>query len=455
MLAPPQNNTPRAWVKFWFGAYKSLGDNDMHYKFQTFFSLWLAAWLSLCAPALVLAQAKDAKPDEIDVQSIKAPPRNVKDILRILDQSKSDKTDFDRASEVLQRAAPADASDVVAMNAYHYRKSLAFQSLGKLDEAVISSRLAAIDFKHPKWEFEMRDLINLAVIENFIGNQQTGIKLLISAKVIAERNRANGFVLSINRLLVGMYSTIGNFEAAKLALLEADAQMVMMRRSPRLAEFSDRAESQLESARGVYFSSQGLWIESERSLRKAIRYLELSYQAAKASPKSVDELAEGPRALTDGSNSTRQFITQISSRTLNLSEVVLQQRKLVDAEFYAREAMKLSLDNFGRNSSDVGRALATLSRIISEQGRFDEALLLAKASMTAHAESGITDESRTMAVARKFYATALVANGQYKDADTAFTQMMASVQKDPELAKTFNRNDLDWVMAMQKIGKGD
>lgn len=47
----------------------------MHYKFQTLFSLWLTAWLSLWAPGLVLAQAKDIQAEEIDVQKIKAPRR--------------------------------------------------------------------------------------------------------------------------------------------------------------------------------------------------------------------------------------------------------------------------------------------------------------------------------------------------------------------------------------------
>ena len=427
----------------------------MHYKFQTLFSLWLAAWLSLWAPALVLAQAKDTKAEEIDVQKIKAPPRDVKDILRILEQSQIDATEIERAKAVVAQPAPPADSSAEVLNAYHYKRSVAFQKLGKLDEAVLSARLTALKFKHPNPQFELRDIVNMGVIENFLGNQPQAIKAFTTAKAGAEKYKMGGMILGTNRLLVGAYSNTGNFEAAKASMLDADAQMTMMRRSPRLGEFVNIWESQVESARGIYLSSQGLWVESERAYRKALHLLNIAFKNVQDNAKRVDELADGPRVLSDGTNTTRGYLTQISSRSLNLAEVLLQQRKMVDAEFYAREALKLSLDNFGRNSSDVGRALATLSRIISEQGRFAEALLLAKASMAAHAESGVTDESRTMAVARKFYATALVAQGQYQEAHQSFTNMMASVQKDPELAKTFNRNDLDWVMAMQKIGKGD
>ncbi len=425
----------------------------MNYKFQKLFAVLFATWVGLVACTGAFAQAKDSKPDDIEIQKIKAPPRDVKDILRVLEQSPIDLSEIERAKAVVAQPEPPAGSSAEVLNAYHFKRSVAFQKLGKLDEAVVSARLTALDFKHPNPQFELRDIVNMGVIENFLGNQPQAIKAYLTAKAGAEKNKMGGMILGTNRLLVGAYSSTGNFEAAKASMLDADAQMTLMRRSPRLGEFVNLWESQVESARGIYLSSQGLWVESERAYRKALHFLNIAFKNAQDNAKRVDELADGPRVLTDGSNTTRGYITQISSRSLNLAVVLLQQRKLVDAEFYAREALKLSLDNFGRNSSDVGRALATLSRIISEQGRFDEALLLAKASMTAHTESGITDESSTMAMARKFYATALVAKGQYKEADQAFTQMMASVQKDPELAKTFNRNDLDWVMAMQKIGK--
>ena len=409
-----------------------------------------ALWL---APPAALGQAKP-QDDEADITAIKPPPRDVKDILRVLETSKIDMTDIERARKIIAAPAPAPGSDTKTLNAYHYRRSLAYQKLGQINQAVIEMRKAALDHRLTGSDFEMRDLIDLSVLETFSGNFPGAIKLQQEAKAMAERSRMGGFILTTNRLLVNSYAVIGNFDAAKTMLLDADAMMVRLRSSPRLGDFAAIWEGNLESSRGVYFWQQGQWVESERALRRALRFLNQGYEAAKKNPKTFDELfADGERTPGDGTNNTRIYVLQILNRSLNLADVLLQQRKLIDAEYYAREALALGLANFGRNSTDVGKSLAQLSKIISEQGRFQEAVLLARAALTAQAESGITDDSRVMAMARKFYATALVANGQYQDADQMFGQMMIGVRKDPELEKTFNPSDLDWVLAMQKVGK--
>lgn len=417
--------------------------------------LWpLLVTLLSCSWLPVAHAQKPATEAELDVAAIKPPPRDVKDILRVLETAKPDMTEIERARKIIASPPPAQDADNKALNEYYYKRSLSFQKLGKIREAVADMRLAALDYHLDNPQFELRDLVDLSVLENFAGNSQQAIKALEKAKVMAERMRLGGAILTVNRLLVANYTAVGNFEKAQALLLDADALMTSLRRSPRLADYVTVWEGNLESTRGIYFWQQGQWVESERALRKALRLLHQGYQAAKSNPKKVDDLADGGRTLGDGTNNVRNFITQIINRDLNLADVLLQQRKLIDAEYYAREALAMALDNFGRNSTDVGKSLSMLSKIISEQGRFAEAVVLAQASLAAHTESGITDDSRVMAMARKFYATAQVANGQYLEADQTFNLMMAGVRKDPELEKTFRPDDLDWVLAMQKIGKG-
>jgi hypothetical protein len=60
-----------------------------------------------------------------------------------------------------------------------------------------------------------------------------------------------------------------------------------------------------------------------------------------------------------------------------------------------------------------------------------------------------------MAQARRSLGTALVADSKYASANTAFEEMQAGIQGDPELAKTFLAGDLDWVLAMLKTNKAD
>lgn len=407
-------------------------------------------WLNT---SLAQTPAQD-RADEVDVAAIKPPPRDVKDILRVLEQGKIDLSEIEQARKILATPRPAPDADNPTWNEFHFKRALAQQKLGRISEAVVEMRQAAFDRRLSDPKLEARDLIDLSVLESFAGNTANAIDALEKAKkVLRSVPQAGGFLLTVNRLLVINYATVGNFETAKTTLVEMDNLLNRLRRAPLVAEYISIWEANVESARGTLLWQQGQWVESERSLRKALRLLQQNYQAAKTSANKADDLTTSGRTYSDGTNNPRMHLSQIILRNMNLADVLLQQRRLIDAEFYAREALKLALDNFGRNSTDVGKALATMSKIVSEQGRFPEAVLLAQASLKAHTESGITDESRIMAMARKFYATALVADGQHQEADKVFNEMMAGVRKDPALEKTFNPADLDWVLAMQKIGK--
>jgi len=46
------------------------------------------------------------------------------------------------------------------------------------------------------------------------------------------------------------------------------------------------------------------------------------------------------------------------------------QQKLIEAEYYHREALKIYLGLGGKNSNRVARAIARLSQVITEQGRY-------------------------------------------------------------------------------------
>lgn len=418
--------------------------------FMLAMTLLTGFWLNT---SLAQAPAQD-RVDEVDVAAIKVPPRDVKDILRVLEQGKVDLTEIEQARKILALPQPAPDADNPTWNSFHFKRALANQKLGKISDALAEMRMAALDRRLSDPKLQVRDFVELSVLESFSGNTANAISALEKAKNIARGiPQAGGFLLTINRLLVINHATAGNFETAKTTLAEMDNLLNRLRRAPLVAEYISIWEANVESARGTLQWQQGLWVESERSLRKALRLLNQNYQAAKNSSTKADDLVSGERTISDGTNNPRMHLSQIILRNMNLADVLLQQRRLIDAEFYAREALKLALDNFGRNSTDVGKALATMSKIVSEQGRFPEAVLLAQASLKAHTESGITDESRIMAIARKFYATALVADGQHQKADKVFNEMMAGVRKDPALEKTFNPADLDWVLAMQKIGK--
>ncbi|HAT39719.1 hypothetical protein [Polynucleobacter necessarius] len=82
-------------------------------------------------------------------------------------------------------------------------------------------------------------------------------------------------------MLTTFYANSGNFDAAKKTLHDLENALNSLRRSRGFSNYGSFLESNFESARGIYYSSQGQWIESERALRKAIHLLEMQSEQVK------------------------------------------------------------------------------------------------------------------------------------------------------------------------------
>ena len=288
------------------------------------------------------AQAQDIpKEGSIELENIKAPPRDIKDILKVLEQAKPDQITVDKSRAIIALPIP-QTQDTDELNNFYQRRSKAYQNLGQINLAISDAIKAAKDFPSSNPRFRMADFINLGVYEGLGGKNTNAIKAYQEAKSIqlAALPNLSGFQVAMGRLIITSNSSAGNFEAAKIALDDLESLMFTLRRTRAYFDYGSNWESGYESARGIFFSSQGKWIESERALKKAIRLLEEIYQKVKANPQRVDSLALGPRVITDGLNNPDIYITQITNRELNLAYVLLQQRRLVDAEYYARKSLQ-------------------------------------------------------------------------------------------------------------------
>jgi CHAT domain-containing protein len=426
------------------------------------FSTYLSAAALLTAIALGFPTAFAQAPSSgkvvaaIDLEKIKPPPRDIKDILKVLQQSKPNATGIDKAKAIVATPIP-NTEDKEVLNAFYYKRAKAYQDLGKMQLAIADVVLTVEKYPATDPRMQLEDLIQLGVYEGLGGRNTNAIRAFERAMAYQKSNlpKAGGIQITIGRLLTTANANAGNFEAAKNALDNTEAALFNLRRINTYRVSGPAWESGYESARGIYFSSQGKWIESERAFRKAIHLLEQGYEKVKNSASKVDSLGDGPRVISDISNNPRFYITQIISREQNLAFVLLQQRRLMDAEYYARKALQLSLDKFGSSSTEVGRSLNMLARIVNEQGRHAEAVLLAEAAKKSAVDGGAPNDSIVMAQARRALGTALVADTKYASANAAFEEMRAGIQGDPELAKTFLAGDLDWVIAMLKTNKVD
>jgi len=406
--------------------------------------------------AFAQAQSPGKQETAIDLEKIKAPPRDIKDILKVLQQSKPNASGIDKAKAIVATPVPI-TEDKEVLNAFYYKRAKAYQDLGKMQQAIADTVLTVEKYPAIDPRMQLEDLIQLGVYEGLGGRNTNAIRAFERAMAYQKSNlpKSSGIQITLGRLLTTAYANAGNFEAAKNALDNTEAALFNLRRINVYKVSGPIWESGYESARGSYFSSQGKWIESERAFRKAIHLLEQGYEKVKNSASKVDSLGDGPRVFSNISNNPRFYVTQIISREQNLAFVLLQQRRLMDAEYYARKALQLSLDSFGSGSTDVGRSLIMLARIVNEQGRHAEAVLLAEAAKKSAVDGGVPNDSIVMAQARRALGTALVADAKYDSANTVFEEMRLGIQGDPALAKTFLAGDLDWVLAMLKTNKVD
>jgi len=420
-----------------------------------FFALYLCSLGSL---GLSHAQAQTViqNDTEVNLEKIKVPPRDIKDILRVLQQSKPNVAEMDKVKAIIATPVPV-TTDKEVLNTFYYKRAKAYESIGKMDQALADTMLTTQKYPARDPRMELEDIIREGFLEMMGGKNTNAIKAFERAKNYQTRNLPQliGYQLSLERVLTTSHAAAGNFEASKKALNNMESTLFILRRSSNYENQGPFWESNLLSARGIYFSSQGQWIESEKAFRSAIRFLEKGYEKVKTSASKVDALDDGPRLFANASNDPRIYNINIIHRELDLAYALLQQRRLTDAEYFARKALQQSLDSFGSGSVNVGDSLIMLARIVNEQGRHAESVLLAQAAKKSATDGGAPNDSIVMAQARRALGTALVADSKYAAANTAFEEMQAGIQGDPELAKTFLAGDLDWVLAMLKTNKAN
>jgi CHAT domain-containing protein len=389
----------------------------------------------------------------VDVDSIKPPPRNIKDILSLVEQTKPDLLEVEKAQKIIALPIPV-SSDPVVLNHFYSRRAIAYQFLGRMNLAIADMRIAVDQYPTSDPRLHMRDLTDLGVFES-LGGKNTSATETFERALNWQREKLsnlNGLRLTTQRQIINSLSAAGNFDRARNELVQQENLLTTLRRVPAYQTNASTWETQYESARGIFFLYQGQWIESERSLRKAVNLLKADYKKVKVSSTRLNEMDQEYRVQSD-TGSGRGLVTQQISRQLNLSLALLQQRKLIDSEYFAREATKLSLEVFGRNSTDTGRSLVALARVVNEQGRPAEAVLLAQAALSSLKEGGAAPDSLALAGARRSLGNALVSDKKYSQADKVFEEMAAGVKLDPVLAQGFKTEDLDWILAMLKTGK--
>ena len=408
-------------------------------------SLLVFIALTLASGNGALAQVE--KPAETqEVADFKAPPRSIKDVITAVENGKADETEVLRAKQIIALPKP-ETTDSGELRKHHLQRAEAYQRLGNISQAIEEMRIVTTQYLGATPILRVIDWQTLGRFEQRGGSILRAIEAIEKARSSITPNILGQHML-INRLSVAFYSQLGNFEAAEKSLRDAESTMTVLRRSNDMAIYGKSWEADLDAARGIYFMYQGRWVEAERSLRRAIRLRQELLQQVESSP-----LANTEEARIVRSRYKLNFKQEIAYRQIDLSSAIMMQGRLVEAEVNAREGLAVMLEVFNKNSTEVGYALNRLTRIVAEQGRTAEAVMLAQETIKTIKAGNTADDAITMVHARKTLGSTLVSDRKFKDADEVFEEMRLGIEKQGAVKNKIPATDLDWVIAMLKVGK--
>ena len=402
------------------------------------------SWLALTGQWAIAQAVKSEAVQE--VSDFKPPPRSIKDVITAVENGKADESEVLRAKQIIALAKP-DTADKGELRKHHLARAEAFQRLGNISQAIEEMQVVTSQYLGAAPLLMVNDWQTLARFEQRGGNMLRAIDAIEKARNSITPNIL-GLNMLISRLSVAFYSQIGNFEAAEKHLRDADATMTRLRGSPSYGNLGKSWEADLDAARGIYFMYQGRWVEAERSLRRAIRLRQEVWQQMEARP-----LGNTEEALATMSRNKLNIKQEIAYRQVDLSTAIMMQGRLVEAEVNARDGLALMLEVFNKNSTEVGHALNRLTRIVAEQGRTAEAVLLAEETIKTIKAGNTSDDAITMVQARKTLGSALVSDRKFKEADVVFEEMRQGIEKQGAVKNKIPATDLDWVIAMLKVGK--
>ncbi|OWF65057.1 hypothetical protein B6A14_04390 [Polynucleobacter hirudinilacicola] len=403
----------------------------------------IATFMLCCSIYAPLSFSVISKGD-VDVGSMKAPPRDIKDILRTLQATKPNLVLQQKAQKIIESSKPS-VSDSDKLSYYYYRKAKAYEVLGDDRQALENIKKVVNDYPNANVIFSVEDLRFYGTLESSLGNVVQANEIFKQAQAKA----SDGWLLSTYEDIGKNCLLLGDFDCANKSL----AQMELFRsgKNPNRVLARLNWDSKIERLKARIFLDEGKFTDAEISLKRAENYINEIAQTNKNRGFEVLDLEE--RATEEAAfSSAGAFYTLITIKD-NLAKSYLGQKRLIDAELKARDALSLALDRSGPNSRYTATALMTLAQIVSEQGRNAEAVLLAEAALKATLESGVGKGSIALAEARKLLASAYVTDGSYIQADKVFSEMVEGIKSDPQLAGRYQTDNLDWAYALIKTGK--
>ena len=394
----------------------------------------------LCISPVTINAQSNTSPEEdrllTSLNKLPPPPKSIDDVLKLLNASKIDLEEVKRLT-ALSDSEPSPGLGKQELFTFYRNRARANEALARYKQMEADCQ-KELEFASSVDEVDDARMtcINAAYHS---GDPFKAIDLTKKAIAALPNNSRYGWHLSYQMLLVNANRILGDIESARVALRDVDGLMVLLQRSPAWGEWGTHWTYQAERARGEFLMTAGNPVAAELSYIRALAANDKRYEAFQRG-----EYGQSTRRV----HNKEAILTGKHIVMMQLGRSLMAQRKLVQAEYQFREALKVALQVGSVNSIRVTSGIQALSYAVSEQGRIEESLLLAKFNLDTVLKAGYPPSSLHTINARRAYANALVSKGEFKLAAEQYSANRTAIEQDKDLKERYqSRGNLDEITA--------
>lgn len=401
--------------------------------------LLLLCTLIFAVPTFVNAQSKTSPEEDkllASLNKLPPPPKSIDDVLKLLNASKIDLEEVKRLT-ALSDSEPSLGLSKQELFTFYRNRARANEQLGRYKQMEIDCQ-KELEFANSLDEVDDARITCINVAYHS-GDPFKAITLTKKAIATLPQNSRYGWHLVYQMLLVNANRILGDIEGARSALRDVDGIMVLLQRSPAFTEWGTHWLGLAERARGDFLMTVGDPVAAELSYLRALAAVEKRYETFQRG-----EYGQSTRRV----NTKEGILFNKNILMMQLGYSLMAQRKLTQAEYQFREALKVALEIGGVSSTRVTLGIQALSRAVSEQGRIEESLLLAKFNLDTVLKAGHTPSSLYTINARWAYASVLVSKGEFKLAAEQYSANRVAIEQNKDLNERYqSRGNLDEITA--------
>ncbi len=394
--------------------------------------IWVAV---LCAglPSLS-AVAQTAAP------ALAAPPRSIADIVAILEQEKPDPAK--RARFIAQaEAAEPPGLDPRERSRFLFDRGQAAAQIGR-PEAALKDATEAVRLAEQVGADSYRMAQLQASMTRALGNLQGAFDIYAAHAERMDKSRQRGRAINAYRAAAMMALDMGKLEVAEKYVGYAQSvytdiatnsrnQSVFMILTSWLADI-DLGKAQIALSRGRYAEAEKSFISSIANMRDAI-----------------EKSKHWPDPPPAGGMENGNDLTLVK-----LGETKLAQGRIVEAEVDIRQALLSILRRGGKYFGPTAQAVSSLSGVLVEQGRYEEAEKLTRTVLEIHSELGMDEAAAQTINAKRALASILILQRRWQEAADLYEAVFASLQGNRNITGAGNKVSSGRVLALARTGQG-